>query len=293
MGPRYAGIPARTASRAHVQRRLREQHDARLRRRMAFPIPPASTSSISRALLTARDNVRQGASRISSRSRARCRPSISTATGRGRTSIPRACISSAGRSAASSAAPTWARPLAAPNQVGVAVRGRLRNHGDAAPVAGLFARAQQRPRGCGFPARHLHLLGIRACRAGGGRIRRRLQLRGELGRQADAHADDPGHDRRSPPSPTDRAVPNSSTLRLADLLGLPTITATLTSRPVRAAHALHRGRTRHDRVARSRRRDPGRKRWRPTSRPARNWPRSSDPAALQITITNSAILAPQ
>jgi hypothetical protein len=31
-----------------------------------------------------------------------------------------------------------------------------------------------------------------------------------------------------PAKPTDQAVPNSSTLRLANLLGLPTITATLT-----------------------------------------------------------------
>jgi hypothetical protein len=95
--------------------------------------------------------------------------------------------------------------------------------------------------------------------------------------------------------PTDRAVPNSSTLRLANLLGLPTITATLTD--LSGARALTRftegGHGTIALPASGTAQNPGPETLASYIEARRQLASFLGSAGLQITVTNSAILAPQ
>jgi hypothetical protein len=89
--------------------------------------------------------------------------------------------------------------------------------------------------------------------------------------------------------PTDQAVPNSSTLRLANLLGVPTITATLTNPPARARSRASRKAD----TARSRSRAPPRQTLASYVEARTQLASFLGSGGLQISVTNSAILAPQ
>jgi hypothetical protein len=96
--------------------------------------------------------------------------------------------------------------------------------------------------------------------------------------------------------PTDRAVPNSSTLRLAGLLGLPTITATQTD-PVNGAHALTRftegGHGTIALPASGTAQNPGPETLASYIEARTQLASFLGSGGVQITITNPAILAPQ